>query len=262
VAGFKDHFSRLPESYSAHRPGYPEALYDFLAAHAPSRRLAWDCATGGGQAAGPLAERFDRVLASDASVTQLSERADHPAVAYAAALAETSPLGNGSVDLVSVSQALHWFSFERFFAEVDRVLVAGGLLAAWTYPLLRVTLAVDALIDELHGEIVGAYWPPERRWVDDRYRDIPFPYEIIETPALETTARWDLGRLVGYLGTWSSVARYREATGSDPLEALTDRLAMIWGDPAGRRRVRWEIILLAGNKPGGSQSSGVLGCGS
>ena len=61
---FKDHFSGHASGYASFRPRYPEALFDFVAALTPGRSLAWDCATGNGQAALGLAERFTRVIAS------------------------------------------------------------------------------------------------------------------------------------------------------------------------------------------------------
>src|ERR671918_379602 len=56
-------------------------------------------------------------------------------------------------------QALHWFDFDRFFAEVQRVLAPGGAVALWTYNLARVEPAIDALMDRLAHEIAAAYWP-------------------------------------------------------------------------------------------------------
>ena len=44
-ASFPDHFSRHAADYARYRPDYPDSLFDYLAAAAPARRLAWDCAT-------------------------------------------------------------------------------------------------------------------------------------------------------------------------------------------------------------------------
>ncbi|HEY2140100.1 MAG TPA: hypothetical protein VGH00_08465, partial [Chthoniobacterales bacterium] len=63
---FKDHFSKQAEGYAKFRPRYPQELFRYLATIAPRRELAWDCATGNGQAAVELAEVFDRVIATDA----------------------------------------------------------------------------------------------------------------------------------------------------------------------------------------------------
>jgi hypothetical protein len=77
---FKDHFSRQAVDYRRYRPGYPPELIEFIAAQAPDRRLAIDCATGNGQAAVALAAHFDAVVALDGSVSQLRNAAAHRGV--------------------------------------------------------------------------------------------------------------------------------------------------------------------------------------
>ncbi|HEU4663212.1 MAG TPA: peptide chain release factor N(5)-glutamine methyltransferase, partial [Dokdonella sp.] len=72
VSGFKDHFSSGSAAYALHRPRYPDALFAWLADVAPGRALAWDAATGSGQAATGLAEHFERVVATDASADALA----------------------------------------------------------------------------------------------------------------------------------------------------------------------------------------------
>src|SRR5512132_3696424 len=99
LPGFRDHFSGAARLYAAFRPRYPEALFAALARAAPSVRLAWDCATGNGQAAVGLADHMTTVVATDASAAQLAEAARHPRVLYVRARAERSPLLSGSVDL-------------------------------------------------------------------------------------------------------------------------------------------------------------------
>ena len=243
---FKDHFSGHAGTYASFRPGYPPALFDFVAALPRGRSLVWDCATGNGQAAGDLAARFARVIATDASAEQLAHAEPHPNVEYRQAPAERSGLADRSVDLVTVATAVHWFDFDRFYAEVRRVLAPGGALAAWAYNLARVDPEVDALIDHLARDVVGAYWPPERKWVDDDYRDIPFPFAEVPAPALWIEERWDLQRLLDYFQTWSSTNRYRAKTGLDPVEAARPDFERAWGHPAEVREVRWPVMMRAG----------------
>lgn len=75
--GFKDHFSSRSAGYAVYRPTYPDALVDFLAAIAPGQALALDCACGTGQLSVPLARRFRRVIAIDASAGQISHAEAH-----------------------------------------------------------------------------------------------------------------------------------------------------------------------------------------
>lgn len=68
MPSFADHFSTTAAAYSVFRPRYPAALFGWLASVAPNREMAWDCATGSGQAAIELTERFAQVVATDPSV--------------------------------------------------------------------------------------------------------------------------------------------------------------------------------------------------
>jgi SAM-dependent methyltransferase len=240
---FQDYFSGVSQSYAVFRPAYPEALYGWLAQLAPARRLAWDCATGNGQAAVGLARWFEQVVASDASEAQIAEARPARGVRYAVFPAEEAALEDGSVDLVSVAQALHWFEHDRFYAEVRRVLVPGGVLAAWAYELFRVAPDVDALIGAWYRGPLDAYWPAGRRHIESGYRTLPFPGEAVAPPPFEMAADWTLDQVEGYLGTWSAVKRYRDARGDDPLALLHAALAEAWGDPARPRRVVWPLVV-------------------
>jgi len=245
---FQDHFSGQAGSYAHYRPGYPAELFDYLAERAPSRSLAWDCATGSGQAACELAKRFHSVIASDASQAQIDAARPCPGVTYRTALAEQSGQEDASVDLVTVAQALHWFDLESFYREVKRVLRPNGLLAVWSYNLLRIEPAIDRLIDRFYGETLADYWPAERRRVEKGYADLPFPFSpAADPPLFNMTAQWSLPQLLGYLGTWSATARFREATGQDPLPSLAENLLPVWGAPETGRRVSWPLSLRVGH---------------
>jgi SAM-dependent methyltransferase len=246
VVDFKDHFSGHAADYAAYRPTYPPALFELLAALPRRRALALDCATGNGQAAVGLATRFDRVVAIDASREQLASARPHPRIDYRVARAEATGVESGTVDLVNVAQAVHWFDFDGFYAEARRVLAPGGALAVYTYNFARVDPLVDRVLDRLAHEVVGPYWPPERRWVDEEYRTLPFPFAEVATPRIENEARWDLGRLLAYIATWSACQRYRQATGKDPIKMVQDELAAAWGDPARPHPLRWAICMRAG----------------
>jgi SAM-dependent methyltransferase len=242
---FKDHFSRQSAAYRRYRPAYPPALIEFVAGSAPARRLAVDCATGSGQAALALAARFDAVLAVDAGANQLARAQPQPRVHYAVSLAERLPLRDGSVDLVAAAQAAHWFDFDRFHAECRRVLAPGGVVAVWTYGLLRVSAAVDAVIDDFYEHVVGGDWPPERRYVEEGYRTLPFPWREEPAPPFQLENDWDLEQVMGYLATWSAVQRCRHRLGRDPLESLQPRLAAAW-PRCGAARLRWPVHLRIG----------------
>ena len=173
---FQDHFSAQAADYAKFRPGYPRELFDYLGSIAPSRQLAWDCGTGNGQAAGGLALVFDRVIATDASDKQIANAQSHERVDYGVAPAENSGIKSATVDLIMIAQALHWFDLNRFYAEARRVLKPNGVLAASAYNLLHVEPAIDEVVNRYYYEVVGPFWPPERKLVE-QFADLPFPFQ-------------------------------------------------------------------------------------
>lgn len=237
-------FGSVAGGYRSFRPGYPDALFDFLAAQAPARDAAWDVGCGSGQATLPLAERFHTVFATDPSAEQVARAPRHPAVRYTVARAEASGLPGAAVDLVSAAQAAHWFDHDAFAAEARRVARPRALVALYGYGKAYVSPEVDAAIDHLYTDLVGSDWPPERRYIEEGYRTLPFAFAEIPAPAFDMRAEWTLDQLLGYLRTWSAVARHGEREGWDPVALIEERLAAAWGP--GPRVVRWPLLLRAG----------------
>ena len=244
---FADHFSQLSARYAEYRPRYPEGLFDAIAAASPRRRRLWDCATGSGQAAAPLAGRFDTVVASDASRQQLHSATPHPRIRYLAARAESAPVRERWADVVTVAQALHWLDLPEFYAEVRRVLVPRGLFVAWTYGVQRMgDDAMETVLEDFYDRVVGPYWAPERRLVETGYRTLDFPFDEVPLASPPMTGHWALGQLLGYVSTWSAVAKCRNVTGVDPMLELQARLEPLWGEPERQRHIEWPITVRAG----------------
>lgn len=241
-----DYFSDRSDAYARYRPRYPDALFAWLASLPAGRERAWDCATGSGQAALALAPYFGEVVATDLSGAQIARAPAHPRVRYAEAPAEASGLPDASVDLVTVAQALHWLDFDAFFAEVRRVAKPGAILAAWAYGLQEIDPPVDAVLRRFYFEVVGSFWPPERRYVENGYATIPFPFPEIAAPLFAMEADWDLPHLVGYLRTWSAAREYERWHRRDPVAEVEPDLAGAWGDASKPKRVRWPLHLRVG----------------
>lgn len=239
---FKDHFSGHSPDYSAFRPHYPRRLFSELASLCASHELAWDCATGSGQAAIGLADHFDEVIATDASEAQIEHALPGEGVSYSVARAENSGIPAASIDLITVAQALHWFDLPAFTLEANRVLKANGVLAAWTYGVLTFRTGLDEIIERLYADIVGEFWPFERRIVEGGYTDIEMPFEQVPMADLEMTETWDLAALTGYLNTWSAVKACEKAHGRNPLELIEVDLLRQWGDPEAERVATWPLL--------------------
>ena len=242
-ATYKDHFSDRSGLYARYRPSYPDALFEHLASLCGSRACAWDCATGNGQAALALADHFDRVVASDASEQQIAAAVPADKVEYRTVAAESSGLRDDSIDLITVGQAVHWFDRARFFDEARRVLVDGGVIAVWCYELCNVSDACDAIVDELYDDIVGDFWPPERRHIEDGYAAIELPGAPLDMPAFDMRVEWSAAEMLGYLRTWSACKRYERHHGDDPVAGIAAALESAWGPVP--RTVAWPLCVRA-----------------
>ena len=251
MSGPEDQISWRSKDYAASRPEYPNHLFEFLDSLSPGHDLAWDCATGNGQAAIPLTRSFRLVVATDADAEQISCAKARPRIQYALARAVRAPLADASVDLVTVAQALHWFDLPRFYLEVGRVLKPGGLFAAWCYFLPNVNEVVDSAVSRLYYEVLKHYWPRQVKLVEERYETIPFPFDEVATRTLPMNGHWDLHRLVTYLGTWGVVERYKSKTGREPIDEIREELASGWGNQDQLREVHWAITLRVGKKDSG-----------
>lgn len=247
---FADHFSSNADGYRAHRPGYPSALFKWLATLPSKRETAWDCGCGSGQATIGLAPHFDEVIGTDPSAEQIRNAKAASGgvenVRYAVAPAEASGLDAGSVDLTLAAQAAHWFDQNAFHAEVRRVAAPGAVLALLTYGPFTAKGSLGEVLTEIYEGPVSAYWPPERRHVETGYGTLPFPFEEIEPPSFEMSARWSRDRLVGYIGTWSAIKAYRAERDDDPMPEIEERIARIWSDPFEEHNIAWPLSIRAG----------------
>src|SRR3954469_1598058 len=241
------HFNTQAKLYAEYRPDYPPQLFEFIAGAAREHKVAWDCATGNGQAAAGLAEHFERVIATDISAEQIAQSKPDPRIEYHVAPAERSGLADNSVDAITITQALHWLDIPRFYDEVKRVCKPSGVFFATVYsdPVLGNPEA-DRILQQYNKVIVGPYWPPERKLVDEAYRNIPFPFPTIETPQLTMERSWSLHELAGYLRSWSATVRFTKQNGIDPVLDFEQSMAQVWGDRSHPRKLHWPFTIRAG----------------
>lgn len=245
---FQDHFSAVATDYAQSRPGYPDALFDWIAAIAAARGCVWEAGCGSGQATVALASRFASIHATDPSSAQIAQAPALQNVTFAVEPGERCGLPDASADAVCVAQALHWFDRASFFAECERVLRPGGVLVAWGYRDIEPPPELAAAFEAFRADIADD-WPPERRDVDDGYASFDWPFDRIDAPGFEMAVDWTLPRLLGYFASFSAVKRHRESTGRDPVARHAGVLSAAWGDADASRRLRWPLFVHARRKP-------------
>jgi len=236
-------FSPLAGRYARSRPSYPDELFEHLARLSGRHDLAWDAATGNGQAALGLAAHFRRVIATDISGEQIRHAVPHPRIEYKVAPSEDSGLEDGSVDVVTVAAAAHWFDLAAFGRELRRVVRPGGLLAVWTYHIGIMQPPFDRLFEGFYRDVVAPYFGEGARLVDARYRTLDLPGEPLQAPELHVSATWNLAQLVDFIHSWSGTQKYKEERGIDPVSLVAAELEALWGRPDRARTLQWPLFV-------------------
>src|SRR5688572_30203861 len=129
----KDLFSTQSDLYAKYRPDYPQELYDHILSFVNKKDMAWDCATGNGQAAVVLADHFKKVIATDISAAQIGKAIRKENIEYLICPAESTLFDDNLFDLVTIAQAYHWLKWDAFKKEVTRVCKPGAVISAWMY---------------------------------------------------------------------------------------------------------------------------------
>ena len=225
----KDNFSTRSREYSRYRPGYPTEVYDFIKYHLAASDSAWDCGTGNGQVAVELSKLFRKVEATDISANQLKNAPKKDNINYTIQPAEKTNFSPGQFDLIISAQAVHWFNFDEFYTEVKRCLKPDGIIVLLGYGLFYSNAETNKVITELYDNIIGSYWDDERKYLDENYQTIPFPFKDIATPEFIQHYTWGIEHLLGYLRTWSAVKHFENKNGKDPVSLIESDLRSAFG---------------------------------
>jgi SAM-dependent methyltransferase len=216
-------FAEESKIYAEARPTYPEALFAWLSNIVAQHDQCWDCATGNGQAAIGLAPYFRQVYATDISPEQIAHAVGRENITYRAASAEESGFAHRSFDLITVAQALHWFDFPKFWAEIKRVSKPGAVFCAWGYDWPNTTPMIESEFVKPFCEIIQPFWASNNQilWNGYKTEEILFPFRRIDVPQFSIRAVWTFQQLKVYMTTWSACKRSRnDAAASAALDAL------------------------------------------
>jgi ubiquinone/menaquinone biosynthesis C-methylase UbiE len=225
----KDNFSVQASGYAKFRPHYPAEMIQYIIGMVAEKNTALDVATGNGQVALALAPFFNKVYATDISEKQLQHAEIAPSIYYSVASAENLGFEDGSFDLITVGQAIHWFNFDAFYKEVKRLLKPDGVFAVLGYGFFSAGEEAEKVLRYLYKDVLGEYWDAERKYVDENYRTIPFSFKEIQVKGFENRFKWSLEQVLGYLNTWSAVQHYIKDKGENPIDLIKPDLQKLWG---------------------------------
>lgn len=223
-------FSLESDQYARFRPTYPTELINLIVSLAPQKFIAWDVACGNGQLTLELSNHFETVIATDVSKEQIAMAPQKANIDYRVEPSENTSIDTTSVDLITVSQAIHWFNFDQFYNQVRKVIKPNGILALIAYILPTITPEIDIVIKEFYNGTLNGYWDERRKFIEEEYTTIPFPFEEVKLPSYFIEQQWKREDLIGYLSTWSAVKKYKQNTSTDPIAIVADKINSIWGE--------------------------------
>lgn len=231
----KDNFSKQSKLYSIYRPVYPKTLYETLLKDVKNKNIAWDCATGNGQVASELSNYVGQIYATDISQSQLDNAIKKDNIIYSVSSAEKTSFADNYFDLITVAQALHWFNFEEFNKEVKRIGNKNGIIAVWGYSLIKISSDIDKIVFRYYKDKMGPYWDNERRFIDEEYKNIPFPFDNVKKQKFEINLEWNLNDFEGYLNTWSALQHFMKKNNYNPVSEIISELKPFWKEDENKK---------------------------
>lgn len=167
----RDSFETVARLYGEVRQGYPEPLFEDLAAMGalgPAMRVL-EVGCGAGQASRDLARRAGSLVAIDPGETLIEEARARTAADNAAFILsnfEAFAAEPGSFDLIASAQAWHWVPPEVSFPKAAELLAPGGALAVFGHvPLGPAEALVPAFRAAFDRHAPGAWGrPPVQAW--------------------------------------------------------------------------------------------------
>lgn len=246
----KERFSAVADLYHRFRPGYPDALFDWILAQAPRGTIA-DIGCGTGISTRLLAARGRETIGLDPNEEMLAV-ARREGGRYAKGEASATGLPDHSVTLITAAQAFHWFNTPETLREWRRILKPEGWCCAfWN---LRETGPFMDAYDRLLLTTSDEYRAVKERWTDDPCE----PVSNREERSFPYVQRMDRAALIGRAFSSSYVEHgVRDKDGlRRALEALFDRFQIGGGvDFVYRTRaIAWQFV-----GSGGHGVSGVHG---
>lgn len=222
--------------YDAYRPTYPDALFEYLLYCNKNEGgkecdLLVDVACGTGQVIKALASRFKHAIGIDISQVMLQKAPILPNVSYINTQSSNMVgIDDGTVDLITVAQGVHWFPNNEFFNEAYRILKNHGTLACWCYGDVYVKNdpELSEIIQQVSAgsEYLQPFWEQPGREIcvslletlklpENKFNNIKYSKYIDDRSPIALTKVWNLRRFGDYVKTWSSYQRWKRERPND-----------------------------------------------
>jgi ubiquinone/menaquinone biosynthesis C-methylase UbiE len=229
-----DSFTQVADDYAAYRPGYPDILFDRIQELSPALpdSVVLDVGAGTGNATRRLGQVYASAIGVEPS-DGMREQARRMGGDYVAGTAEALPFRDGSVQVITAAQCIHWFDVTRFCVEAARTLVPCGIVVAFgegPAPDAPFRPAVHRVVDQYlkdHEIVEPSRSPSFGVKATNALADAGFV--DVRTEVFDHEVEWDIPRFVGFMQSWSRMAHFSK----DQLAEIAALAAMCLEDRAG-----------------------------
>lgn len=223
----RDHgagFGERAALYAAHRPAYPDEIFDRLLERLEGpRRRAVDLGAGTGQASVALAKRFSHVEAVEPDPRMAERIPQEDNISVRTVAAEDADFPAQSIDAVVSATAFHWMDQDRVCAAVARWLRPGGVFFPFLYGPFRMEGAAAETFRR-HAALWGPFRDARLGSNVDYGKSIreSGAFEIVEFFGMEMRFPLSAESAAGFVLTMSYASAYARANGG--LDAYRERL--------------------------------------
>ena len=164
---------------------------------------ALDVGCGTGLSTIALREIARGVVGVDSSAEMIALAPKHAGIEFEIADAEHLPFEDCHFDLVTVSQAIHWFGRPRFLQEASRVMRTNGWLIVYDNYFAG---SENGAFNAWHEESYLARYPsPPRAWAGFNADTEKEGFQLIDEEVLRDTVSFSLDGLINYFVTQSNI---------------------------------------------------------
>ncbi|XP_011671897.1 putative methyltransferase DDB_G0268948 [Strongylocentrotus purpuratus] len=211
------------KNYLRYRPGYSNEVVDTMISFLATKRagpyeLALDVGCGSGQLTRSLSTQFAQVIGLDISEAQIdaAHTVQNPQnVSFRVGRAENLPAADSSVDIITSATAGHYFNWDIFGKEVERVLKPNGCLVALYYDLFyiehhdegvakKLAECIESHMDYITNSVLRKGTPDVcltyRDWCKER---LPLSYADQERIEMTMKKTMNLREFIEFHKTWA-----------------------------------------------------------
>lgn len=212
---------RAAKLYNKGRPYYHHGVLAMVASHLQWKNrfpIALDVGCGTGLSTRALLPYSEHIIGIDVSPAMIAEAYGDPRIEYHVASAESLPVRDSQVNLLTLCEAFHWLEQKEFLEEVHRVMAPKGIFLAYGGGIRGAMQDVPEFAEWFRNVHLLRYPHPPRHSSFSIDNGVPHGFEVLYVGTQEQSVAMTASGLADFFLTVSNTLQYLEQTGESPEE--------------------------------------------